>query len=691
MATLLGEWGFLDNLNDTSGNDHTATASGFTPAYEDGPTPGTRAIVLTGSQACVDYGNTGLEPAAATGGIVTMAWVKLNDTHDSDTEIIARLRGEDSTRHAIRNTANGVSYMARWRSRLEYPPFGTTVASLADQNWHHVALVDGDERWDLYVDGVSVAGGGGTTGSLESWQPAYTWLTGYNADAQNQAPAIDMSVTAVRIFSGSMTTQEVNEWMGTAVVEGEQLYPPIITSTVPDLTEITVNWTSVPGVAGYRLLVDNVEHTSAGLITETVYTVTNLTQGQVYEFAVIAEDAEQNQSDPSTAVTERASMIVTSTQCVVTNVDDDSTSTISEPSLAFLPGGSPGDPDLGQRSNGRSGESFWWTRTDPPRDPVYPYLGPWSDGMTIRKESGDLIRVVEWVRGVDAWRETDLEDDGDTVTVDHSDLTMNAGSGPVGGDKLNCTLVEHGDGVDGWTARIWNYYPEEEVATTPRVWDGDDLSSGELTTSSAGAGDDAFTQVNGGWQIVGGDPTTITSSPVSNRTVVWANLTLTECATRHYYHTTALPESEATIMRYMDGSTEALRLQVRPNGLVLVRDATGNRGQTAAGAFLPNTTYRIECVYPVDTDPTVTFYVGESLTPAFTINASAGTWTAPNAIWFGSDGGDGLKGGYHTMRNFELSDTASQIGPWGTPPAPSGTAIYRISGGQLIPMNVTML
>lgn len=296
------------------------------------------------------------------------------------------------------------------------------------------------------------------------------------------APA-PLPVTSVRIFSGTMTAGEVVTWMGT-LVGGVGILPPSITGTDPELTQITVHWTPIAEAAGYRLIVDDAELTSAGLIAGTSYTVTGLTQGQVYAFKVIAEDAGQSQSAASDPVTDRASMIVSSTQCVVSTVDDPNTTALGEWSLAYLPGGSPGDPDLGQRSNGRAGELFWWERTDAPRAAVYPYLGPWTDGMTIQKVSGDMVRVIEWVRGSDAWRETDLANDGDTVTVDHSDLTMNAGSGPVGGTTLDCTLIEHGDLVDGWTIRVWNYH-EPIAPMSASITPVFRISGGQLVPMSA--------------------------------------------------------------------------------------------------------------------------------------------------------------------------------------------------------------
>src|SRR5690625_1279262 len=163
MATLLGEWGFLDNLADTSGNGHTATVSGFTPSFVDGPTSGTRAIVLNTSTARVIYGRTGLEPAQADGGVVTMAWVKLNASHADYTDAIAKMQAFDSTRHALWVGDNHIESLANWRGREAY---NNNAGDLSDNDWHHVCLVDGNDRWQVYFDGVSAGSGGASTGSF---------------------------------------------------------------------------------------------------------------------------------------------------------------------------------------------------------------------------------------------------------------------------------------------------------------------------------------------------------------------------------------------------------------------------------------------------------------------------------------------------------------------------------------------
>lgn len=508
MATLLAEWGFLDNLDDTSGNARHGAAVGFTPAYTVGPQVGTRALILDDPAARVEYGRTGLEPADADGGIVSMAWVKLNASHTDYTEIIAKLQGFDSTRHAIKIYNNTAWFMARWKDRIAFNSYG----DLSDNNWHHLCCVDADDRFEFYIDGVSVASGGAASGGLTAWQD-FPWGTGDNDDATGMATSVDMLVSQIRVFSGTMTTTEVNTWKSTPIGTGEFGTPEII-STTPELEQITIAWGEVSEAAGYRLFVDGVED-PVGLIASTSYLVTGLTQGQVYEFTVLAEKADTTQSAQSTPVSERASMIVSSTQLLNTSTDDPNAGSVNELALGYLPDGTPGLPYLGWRWNDRSeGNDFWWwERESVPRTPVYPYLGPWTHGMTIQKESGDTVRVIEWNRGADIWRETDLVADGEQVTIDHNDLTMNAGGGPIGAAVLNCTLIEHSPtATDAWTIRLWDYYPVPLTVDSLVV---DDSVPGELTATWTSDWNDFQVRIDSGSWINKGALTSHTFTEVS--------------------------------------------------------------------------------------------------------------------------------------------------------------------------------
>jgi hypothetical protein len=213
MSTLLGEWGFLDNLDDTSGNEITATAN-FSPTFIDGPVPGTRAIRFTGAGQTVTYGRAGLEPAAADGGICTMAWVKLFSPHSNYTQIIHKTRAFDSTKHAIDISGNSAFLMARWRDQLV---FRETGDQFADEEWHHVVNIDADDRYAWLVDGVAIQGAARSGSSPVSWEN-FPWLSGFAPNMQDSESATNVAFTGIRIFSGTMSNTEALDWMNTPVV-----------------------------------------------------------------------------------------------------------------------------------------------------------------------------------------------------------------------------------------------------------------------------------------------------------------------------------------------------------------------------------------------------------------------------------------------------------------------------------------
>lgn len=210
---LLGEWGFLDNLDDTSGNARHASAN-FTPSYIDGPVAGTRAIRFSAAGQTVTYGRTGLEPPASAGGVCMMAWVKLFSSNFGYTGIIRKTRATDSTKHAIDVKDNTVFWMDRWREQLNFAESGTY---LSDLGWHHLCNVDADDRWARFVDGVLIASGARTGTSPVVWED-FPWLSGEAAAMSNYDSTVNVAFTGVRLFSGTLSNVEVATWMNTDIV-----------------------------------------------------------------------------------------------------------------------------------------------------------------------------------------------------------------------------------------------------------------------------------------------------------------------------------------------------------------------------------------------------------------------------------------------------------------------------------------
>ena len=214
MATLLAEWGMLDNLLDTSGNGRHASAN-FTPTYIDGPHPHTRAAQFTtGTTQTITYGRTGLEPAS--GGVVTMGWVLVPDgtTPGYDGVMHKSRDGGGSTRGgSIILNERRLRPMSRWDGGVNYSEGIGPQA--APGTWMHFAHVDADDRYEWYVDGVSV-GGGARSGPFipETWQD-HPWISGrYLSETASQA---GLAITGVRIFRGSLSDSEVVTWMNTPI------------------------------------------------------------------------------------------------------------------------------------------------------------------------------------------------------------------------------------------------------------------------------------------------------------------------------------------------------------------------------------------------------------------------------------------------------------------------------------------
>jgi len=223
---LLGEWGFLDNLNDTSGNGHTATytpGSGSNFSYVTGPHPTSRAAQFAHANDVISYGRTGLEPTLD--GITIMAWTRLSPAPSSGfvdfLGVLNKARAAGSSRSRMgygfsQPVIPQMKAVARWKDDLQVRDAGATWN---DTNWHHLAVVDGNTRWATYLDGVQIDGGTRALGAAPNtaWEN-FPWLSGYNGDIGDNYAHPNLSVTAVRIFQGELTTAQINTWMNTPIV-----------------------------------------------------------------------------------------------------------------------------------------------------------------------------------------------------------------------------------------------------------------------------------------------------------------------------------------------------------------------------------------------------------------------------------------------------------------------------------------
>lgn len=353
----------------------------------------------------------------------------------------------------------------------------------------------------IEIDGTLMASGGASNVGGTSLYLGDSGLGSGNVQGSEVAFAgyIDRALT---------TTEKADllAWANANYVPLPPFGAPTISTTSPTLTTITLNWNRVQEAAGYRVFVNGVEQTSLGLVTSNSATVTGLTQGTVYSLQVLAEKADTTRSALSTAVNERACLVVSSTSAVTTTTDAPSGSGIG--GLAYQVA-----PYLAYRWNARraSAQFYWWIAGATPRSPLYCYLGKWADGLTIEKVSGDTVRIIEWERGAESWRETDLTTAGAQHTINLANTTLNAGSSTIEG-PLDGVLLEHAVATTGWVVRLWNYHPSplpvDKLTLTP--------ASGQLTANWEGHHPDYEVRIDGGSWVAKGSATTHTFSGLTN-------------------------------------------------------------------------------------------------------------------------------------------------------------------------------
>lgn len=213
-TVLLGEWEFPSStLVDSSGNAHTGTLGRVTgsivtpPSYVTGPATNTTAISWGEADQYVDVGETGLEPQY--GGYCAMAWIKAPSYSTSEyCGIFGRTRGSNSTRAGLQiDTSGALFYMLRWKSRLLYG----SVGAISDGSWHHVAVIDNDNRGAVFIDGTKVfENTSPATGSV-TWESGYDWVIG--AISGLCTSVVGQEITAARLFAGTLADADITYWM----------------------------------------------------------------------------------------------------------------------------------------------------------------------------------------------------------------------------------------------------------------------------------------------------------------------------------------------------------------------------------------------------------------------------------------------------------------------------------------------
>ena len=279
MPTLLGEWGFLDNLLDTSGNNRHGTVTG-SPTYVTGPQTNTRGLKFSTDTDSVSFGRTGLEPSLE--GITVMGWVRMQGTPSVAGSpylfLLSKARATTSSRSRMGFTYTTSGNLrqragvARWKDALLVSDAGP---SWTDDAWHHLAIVDGNTRYGFYLDGVQDANASRALGATANttWED-FPWRTGFNTDLNTDMGAHpNMSVSGIRIFQGELTTTEIQTFRDTPIVSQA---PVAFDAVGPSGTYVSsgtpFTWTHTPVGSPKAIIVALAGRTNAAL-TAPVRTV----------------------------------------------------------------------------------------------------------------------------------------------------------------------------------------------------------------------------------------------------------------------------------------------------------------------------------------------------------------------------------------------------------------------------------
>ena len=226
-----------------------------------------------------------------------------------------------------------------------------------------------------------------------------------------------------------------------------------------------------------------------------------------------------------------------------------------------------------------------------------------------------------------------------------------------------------------------------------RTWSGDGLSPTNLTTSTAGTGDTAFSTINGGGTFtvtVGGtrSPQITWPSTSAAHQVRWNALgSLNTWAVRRYFSVSALPGATWGIFSgHTSGGADLFRVEINSTGLLRYRSASAAVFSPSTNAIEAGTVYRVEIIGQASGASTIVLYEGDSTTALLqsSVTVTAGSL---DEVRFGHHNSMATTG--ETGDDFAVSDEAVLIGPAGVP----GQVYthFRYNGTAWVPQDVSFL
>lgn len=221
-----------------------------------------------------------------------------------------------------------------------------------------------------------------------------------------------------------------------------------------------------------------------------------------------------------------------------------------------------------------------------------------------------------------------------------------------------------------------------------RKWQGDGLSAGTLSTSSAGTGDNAFSFVTGTTIVASGlrVPEIALADTSAAHQVRWNGLTLPSWGARVYFSwASGAPSASIGLVHgYETGGGAVFRVEMNTAGLLRLRNASAATWSQTTGALVAGTRYRLE-VFGSAGSATVRVFVGESTSAV--INQTAAVENLSIAeMRFGRHVSASMTG--FTMDDLGVADVAAELGAVAAPAMParlgSSTVTMRVGNKSVV-------
>lgn len=222
-AQLLGEWGWLANLENTAGTVAIdGTQINDAPVFGAGPTAGSGSLRFTETSGhdsqSVDLGRTGLEPSQD--GFVVECWFKIPATVPGSVGtlgLVSKALAAASSRFRVGVIIGGddlahIDYAVRWKDSLAFGVIDTVT--LARDVWHHLMVLDSNTGYAVWLNGTQQANGSRSFDNTTSptWED-YPWRVGWGGTSLgDQHTTPNLQIGSVRIFQahsdGDFTDRE---------------------------------------------------------------------------------------------------------------------------------------------------------------------------------------------------------------------------------------------------------------------------------------------------------------------------------------------------------------------------------------------------------------------------------------------------------------------------------------------------